>query len=103
MEPIVSFLTSGAIFAPILALICVEASVLMIVTARARVPRAVRIDILVSLLAGAGLLAAALLVLAGVAWYWIAAALAAALASHVSDLTRRLARRRRGWHYGGAL
>lgn len=98
-----SLFASGAIFVPILALICVEAAVLMVLTARARVPRMIRVDILISLLAGAGLLTAAWLVVAGVAWYWIAVALGAALASHVSDLIRRLTRRRRGWHYESAL
>lgn len=93
---------SGAIFAPIFALICVEGCVLMILSARARIPRAVRVDILVSLLAGAGLLMAALLVFAGVAWYWVAAALAAALAAHVADVRRRLGRRR-GWQSVGTF
>jgi len=103
MERITGLFASGAIFAPILALICIEASVLLIAMARARIPRTVRVGLVVNLLAGAGLLTAALLVVAGMAWYWIATALGAALAAHVSDIRRRFGRRRSGWYYGSAL
>ncbi len=48
-----------------------------------------RTDLLITLLAGLGLLAALRLALAGAAWPWLALALLAALAAHVADLARR--------------
>jgi hypothetical protein len=80
---------SGRIVDLILAFIAVEAA--MLAAWRARTGRGLALaDIAANLLAGAFLLLAMRMALAGAAWFWIAACLLASLAAHVGDLRRRM-------------
>lgn len=79
---------SGRIVDAILVMVAVEALVLTAVAARrGRGPRGARL--FWNLAAGAALLLALRAALAGAAWPWAAAALAAALLAHVLDLHAR--------------
>jgi hypothetical protein len=77
----------GRIIDAILALVAVEAALLVALARRSGRVRPAAI--LANLAAGAGLLAALRLALAGAAWPWIGLALAAALAAHLADLQQR--------------
>lgn len=94
MESLIEMVASGRVFTLVLGVLCIEALLLMALAARASIPRASQIELLVNLLAGASLLAAAIFALASMSWIWIALALAAAGLAHVYELTRRLARAR---------
>ena len=67
----------------------VDAALLVSVAEAAALAVARRSDLLATLLAGLGLLAAVRLALAGAAWPWLALALLAALAAHLWDMARR--------------
>ncbi len=71
---------SGRIVDAILLLTALEAGALLLLRRR---------DLLATLLAGAALLAALRLALAGAEWTWVALALLAALIAHLFDLARR--------------
>jgi hypothetical protein len=80
---------SGRIVELILAFIVLEAAALL--AWRARTGRGLAwIDVAANLLAGAFLLLAMRLTMAGLPWFWVAPCLLAALAAHVADLSRRL-------------
>ena len=67
----------------------VDLALLATIVEAAVLARARRRDLLVTLLAGVGLLAAVRLALAGAAWPWLALALLAALAAHLRDIAGR--------------
>lgn len=83
-----AWFASGRIVDAILALVVVEA--VLLIAYRARTGRGVpTADLLANLAAGATLLLALRIALTGGAWTSVAAALAAALVAHLLDLSRR--------------
>jgi hypothetical protein len=79
---------NGRIVEAILLLVLLEAAALLVWhrrTGRGLPPG----ELLPALLAGAGLLAAWRLAIAGAAWPWLGLALLAALLAHLADLARR--------------
>lgn len=79
---------SGRIVDLILALVLVEVAVLLVLLRRRS--SSFRLGLLANVAAGASLLVALRLALAGAWWGWIGASLACALVAHLADLTGRL-------------
>ncbi len=77
----------GRIVDTILVLVALEAVILVALARRSGRVRPAAI--LANLAAGAGLMVALRLALAGAAWPWIGLALAAALAAHLADICQR--------------
>lgn len=75
---------SGRIFDVVLAVLAIEAIVLIYRDGRGAFPW------LVHLLAAAGLVAAARAAVAGAPWWGVAAALGVALGAHVAELARKM-------------
>lgn len=88
MSLLAELFEDGRIVDLILALVALEAVLLMVIFGRCNIGGAAR-RWLANLFSGASLLLAVRLALTGAAWYWVAACLLASLVAHVIDMIFR--------------